>query len=213
MRDAFALLETMRWRPAEGLFLLDLHLARLERSARHFTVPLDQPAVRAALASAVAGLSPEPHRVRLLVGRDGAARVEAVPLAQLPLPSPLRVGLATHAIDPTDPCLLHKTTMRDVYNRARATRPDVDDVLLINGIGEVTESTIGNLVIERAGRPITPALACGLLPGVFREHLLARGDLEEAIVTAADLRALTTCFLINSVREWMPCRLIEAPQG
>ena len=58
----------------------------------------------------------------------------------------MRVRFAPHPIDPSDVFLFHKTTNRAVYERAR--RPDCDDVILWNPAGEVTETTIANLVVE-----------------------------------------------------------------
>ncbi|HAQ22091.1 MAG TPA: aminotransferase, partial [Acidimicrobiaceae bacterium] len=47
--------------------------------------------------------------------------------------------------------LYHKTTIREVYDDARARFPGAPDVLLFNEVGELTETTIGNLVIELDG--------------------------------------------------------------
>ena len=47
--------------------------------------------------------------------------------------------------------LFHKTTRRAPYERRRERRPDVDDVLLVNDRGEVTESTIANLAVRLEG--------------------------------------------------------------
>ena len=90
--------------------------------------------------------------------------------------------LAAHPVDPSDEFLYHKTTNRAVYERAR--RPDCDDVILWNPAGEVTETTIANLVVEggmtEQGRRVTPPVACGLLPGTLRAELLATGEVSEA---------------------------------
>ena len=43
MGDAFDLLETMRWTPDHGFFLLDRHLRRIAESARHFGYALRAP--------------------------------------------------------------------------------------------------------------------------------------------------------------------------
>ena len=74
----------------------------------------------------------------------------------------MTLRFATEPIDPADVFLFHKTTNRAVYDRAR--RPDCDDVVLWNPAGEVTETTIANLVVEVGDRRVTPPIACGLLP-------------------------------------------------
>ncbi|KAL0572294.1 hypothetical protein ABG067_009277, partial [Albugo candida] len=52
------------------------------------------------------------------------------------------------------------------------------DVILWNSNREITETSITNLAIRfiEDDKPIwkTPKVSCGLLPGVFRAHLLER---------------------------------------
>ena len=79
-----------------------------------------------------------------------------------------------------DVFLYHKTTNRAIYDRAR--KGGADDVCLWNEDGEITESTIANIVIELDGRRVTPPVDCGLLAGTFRGELLERGDLSEQVV-------------------------------
>lgn len=196
----FDLLETLRWTPQEGYFLLERHLRRLADSALYFGVPLDLAEVRRALAAAVQGAL-GPLRVRLLVDRRGCPRVETAPL---PLVSaePVRLGLAPQPVDPNDAFLYHKTTRRDVYDAARRSRPDGDDVLLWNPRGEVTESTVANVAVRLEGRLFTPPVTCGLLPGTLRAELLACGRLTERVITLEDLQRCQGVYLFNSVRGW-----------
>ena len=131
-------------------------------------------------------------------------RVETAPL--LRRRGPLRIALAAEPVDSADPFLFHKTTRRKVYQRALAGKPGRDDVVLWNERGELTESTIANLVVRLDGRLVTPPLDCGLLPGVFRGHLLARGRVTEGIVELDDVPRISELWLVNSVRQWMPAR-------
>lgn len=199
------LLETLRWRPEDGYFLLDGHLARLTRSAEALGFRL--PDVRGVLREAALTFPQVACRVRLVVPRAGAPRVESAPLAAVALTYPLRVAVARQPVQADDPALRHKTTDRARYVQARADWPGHADVLLWNTRGEITESTIANVVIARDGRRLTPPLDCGVLPGVYREALIARGELEEAVIRLADLQPGASFFLINSVREWMPAML------
>lgn len=204
---SFRLLETIRWSPARGYFLLEPHLARLARSARHFGFRRDE-RVERALTELAAGLPRVVHRVRLLLARDGAVTVEATPLEPEEEPSrprrPWRVALAPAPVDPADPLLFHKTTRRDVYEAARAARPDCDDVLLWNPADELTESTVANLVVRLDGELVTPPVSSGLLAGTYRERLLARGRVVERVVRREDLARATGVWLVNSVRGWVP---------
>lgn len=199
-RPEFNLLETMRWSPGEGYFLLEKHLARLAASAGYFDIPLDQVRVREEIGSLARRIPPCPHRVRLLLDREGGVAVEAAALAPRGDGAPLRVAPARAPVDPADPFLYHKTTRRRVYEEAREGRPGFDDVILYNGRGEVTESTIANVAVEIGGVLCTPPVSCGLLPGTFRELLLERGEVRERPVTLAELRESPRVVLFNSVR-------------
>jgi len=199
---AFELMETLR---LEGgnYALLDRHLDRLAASAAYFDIPLVADAVRAALDQHARAFPSVPRRVRLLVARDGAPRVESAPL---PPPSsiPLSVAFARTPIVRHDRFLFHKTTNRAVYESRRAERPDVDDILLWNEEGEVTEFTIGNLVVEYEGAYWTPPIASGLLAGTLRAELLERDMIRERILRCAEVERAARCWLINSVRGWLP---------
>jgi len=198
----------MRWTPGEGWYLLDRHLARLERSAGYFGFAFSARPIEAAL-HAVAGEGRGPLRVRLLLARDGGVRTEHTPLDLAE--RQLRVRLAAESIDPSDIFLFHKTTNRAVYDRAR--RPDCDDVILWNPAGEVTESTIMNLVVEIDGRRVTPPVVCGLLPGTMRAELLATGAVSEARVTIEKARRASRFWLVNSVRGWCPAAWTDTGGG
>lgn len=194
----FRLIESLRWTPTEGAFLLARHLERLQDSAEYFSFRLDRQAVERALAD----LAPpdEPSKIRLLLDRRGNVEIDAQPLARGEWPAPVRVGLARLPVSPADMWLYHKTTRRDVYDAARASRPDCDDVILWNERGELTETTVANLVLAIDGRNCTPPVDSGLLAGTMRAHLLATGEIEERVLTLSDLSRATGVWLINSVR-------------
>ena len=202
MGPSFDLLETLRWTPEEAFFLLERHLDRLQASARYFGYTCSTDDVRKALADAVASAD-GPLRIRLLVGRDGAIRVEQTPLQ--PSAGPVRVGLAASPIDPADPFLFHKTTNRVAQERARS--PIYDEMVLWNPDREITEAINANIVVDLEGHRVTPPVACGLLGGTMRAELLATGEIHEARVTIARLRAAPRFWLINSVRGWRPALL------
>lgn len=199
----FELLETMRWEPASGFAHLDLHLRRLSDSAWYFDVPLDPAEVRAALDRATRGHS-DPMTVRLLVDRTGWVRVESSP-APRPATTPIRVAVDPVPVDPSDPFLHHKTTNRRTYREAAARHPDVDDVVLVNDRGEVTETTIGNLAVLLDGEWRTPPTSSGCLAGVERRRSLDMGLLVEKPVTLDEFAHAEAVARLNAVRGWERC--------
>jgi len=72
----------------------------------------------------------------------------------------------------------------------------------------VTEGANNNIVVGINGELFTPSLDSGLLPGTFREALLASGEIRELVITWKELERATDVFLINSVRKWRKVRLI-----
>ena len=113
--------------------------------------------------------------------------------------------LAKTPVSSQDVFLFHKTTNRAVYEahvRAidRVAHPDAFDVLLWNEAREVTEFTIGNVIVEIDGERYTPPRGCGLLGGTLRAELIEQGAIRERVITLDDLSTATRLWLINSVR-------------
>jgi len=210
--SAFSLLETMRWTPQEGYYLLERHLERIQNSALYFGLHLDLAALRLELEQLSTKPGLKPKRVRLLVSKVGRIHLEARALPMTKV-KPQRITLARAPVDSADPFLYHKTTNRKVYEAARAACPGYDDVLLFNEQGEVTESTIANVAVDIAGNLCTPPLTCGLLPGTMRAHLIHQGELIEHRITVADLLRSPRVFLLNSVRGMYPVEVGKAQDG
>jgi len=208
----FSLLETLLWERNGGYFLLEEHLERLKRSAAYFAFPADIGAVRRRLDEIAAGFAGGRYRVRLLVDEGGKINVQALPLAEdgggLPVSQAWRVGMAGTPINVNDPFLYHKTTRRDVYEEARAEFPHLDDVILWNERGEITESTVANVIARIDGEWVTPPVACGLLAGTYRARLLREGRLRERVISKEDLARAEDVCLVNAVRGWVPAHLV-----
>jgi para-aminobenzoate synthetase/4-amino-4-deoxychorismate lyase len=208
----FELLETLLWEPLHGFRFEQLHRERLADSAEYFGYPCDQATVMDALGKIAAEDGAQPQRVRLLLARDGSIRTERSPAPHVFCERPelstvaFRVVLARSPVCSADRFLYHKTTNRAVYDAARRDAGwDADDVILWNERGEATESAIANIVAVFGGEWITPPVSCGLLPGVFRRHLLQTGRLRERTITVQNLVNADALYLINSVRGWIAC--------
>lgn len=187
------------------------HLTRLRQSAELFAWPAEPRALQAALDALAAAHAHGIWRARIHL--DSHGRIETSAERFTPDARRWRVALAREAVDARSPLLFNKTTHREVYDRARAARPGMDDVLLWNARGELTEGTLANVVLELDGTRVTPPVACGLLPGVFRQELLTRGELVERVVPVGDLVRATRVWLINSLREWIEVDVVATPPG
>jgi para-aminobenzoate synthetase/4-amino-4-deoxychorismate lyase len=208
-----ALFETLRWDLETGFWLEERHLERLAASASYFGFRHDPAAARDALNSAVPTSSGS-RLVRLTLDRHGA--LEAVVGRSLdragtdrnPGPAVL-VALAAEAVSSRSVLLFHKTVNRQAYESRKASRPDLEDVILVNERNEVTESTVANLAVLIGDEWVTPALSSGCLPGTFRAELLASGMLTERVVSVEDLVSSDGVALINSVRGWRTAVLVD----
>jgi len=202
---SFSLLETMRLEHGQ-VERLERHMARMAGAARYFAYQWTESTVRDAVA-AVAREHPQGcWRLRLLLSNDGQPTIECAPHADES--RAWRVAFALEPIDSRDPFIRHKTTRRLIYDAAKRAQPDLDDVLLWNERGEVTESTIGNVVAEIDGVRYTPPLSSGLLGGTFRAEQLDAGAIRERVLTRADVASAPRLWLINSVRRWVEAILV-----
>jgi para-aminobenzoate synthetase / 4-amino-4-deoxychorismate lyase len=206
-RPRFELFETLRHEPASGFRHLPEHLARLEASARYFGFAFVRSDAEETLEKAVAELGGAEGVVRLQLARDGSVRID-LPEPPAAQPGPVRVAFHPQPVDPSDVWLYHKTTLRGPYERRRDVRPDVNDVVLVNDRGEVTESTVANVAVKLGGAWFTPSLGSGLLAGTYREVLLREGRLRERTIRVEELNDADGLALVSSVRGWRPAVLV-----
>jgi para-aminobenzoate synthetase/4-amino-4-deoxychorismate lyase len=200
--EKFSLIETMRW---DGEFrLLELHLDRLLDSAAYFDFPCDRAGVTSELLGAASEFTDgETRKVRLLLDAEGCVEIESERLTEQAGSDSVRVCMASQRTDPADRFLFHKTTRRDLYNAAFAAvaAEGFADLIFLNMRDEVTEGAISNIFVEKSGQWYTPPLECGVLPGVYRRHLLqTRQDVQEKILLLDDLKAADSVYICNAVR-------------
>jgi 4-amino-4-deoxychorismate lyase len=117
------------------------------------------------------------------------------------VPARWRVRIAEPRLRANDPWLAVKSTQRGLYDQMRATLPDgVDEWLFLNERDELAEGTITTVFVQMPdGRKLTPARACGVLPGVLRAQMLGQGW-REAILSRADLSAAQAVYMGNALR-------------
>ncbi len=198
-RTPFHLFETMRYRCGLGIANHDHHLARLAASARHLGFRFDETRADAELERRLSAHRPRSDvLVRLRLERDGSVDVD---LAEAPARgTPCTAGLDDDPVDPESWWLFHKTSLREPYEERRSRRRDVDDVLMVNTRGELTEATTANLAIRLDGRWYTPPLDSGCLPGTERARRIAASTLYERVVVPADLNRADAIVLLSSLR-------------
>jgi para-aminobenzoate synthetase/4-amino-4-deoxychorismate lyase len=201
------LLETLLWEPRKGYLLLEQHLQRLELSAQRFGYPIEIHSLRQRLISEAAAQPLQRWRVRCLLAATGELRFEFFPQPYRGQLRALQLVLARKPIASDDEFFNHKTDDRQYFDRLLKSAQheygvEVDDVVMFNQRGEITETTIANIVICQDGKWLTPSLDSGLLAGTFRRVLLEQGVISEQEITVAQLQAAEQIYLINSIRGW-----------
>ena len=213
----FSLIETIRWEPVRGLRHLRLHLKRLKESAEYFGFPYDLNALRLSLRRAVAGIGKRravPHRVRVLLHRNGTADVDVAPLDevnQMPV-----IGFSDVPMRSDNRLLFHKTTFRDIYEQQLrlAQQRGLFDVVFRNEKGEITEGTRTNIIVRFGDRFFTPPVEAGLLPGTCRSWLMSgRTGVTEKNLYPDDLYSADEVFICNALRGMLKVNLDPQKEG
>ncbi len=208
----FQLLETILWEPEKGFLFLPRHLDRLMNSAEYFMVPIKRETVESELLRdenrlQATGVS---HRVRLLADHAGVVIVQTKPLD--PVRSH-RIRFSSRRTNSSDRFLYHKTTNRTLYDDElqRARDEGCFDVLFLNEREELTEGAISNVFVEKNGLYYTPPTLCGVLPGIYRRHLLETRPfpVEERVLHEVDVLQADAVYLTNSLRGMIHVELLS----
>ncbi|MFC3068282.1 aminotransferase class IV [Phenylobacterium soli] len=199
---------------------LDLHLARLAQGCAVLGLPAPgagEVERRMEEALRAAGLAHARAAVRVSwsagSGGRGLDRPEtlsptlAVTAAPAPIPSaPARLATAQVRRNDGSPASRLKTLayLDNVLARREARARGCDEAVMLNTRGEVACAAAANLFWIRGERLFTPALGCGVLPGIVRGRLIAAAAelgiaVEEAAFGPADLAAAEAIFLTNSL--------------
>ncbi len=211
-RRSFDLIETILW---DGEFRwLDLHLDRLESSACYFDFAFDRRQITSELLELPATHSFEKGargRIRLVLTANGSTQVQ---VTEAPNESNcIRAVLADERTSSTDPFRRHKSTRRELYDRhyERARSDGFDEVIFRNEKGEMTEGAISNLFLKKSGKLLTPPIASGVLPGIFRRQILETNPhSQESVLTLDDLQSAEAIYLCNSVRGLRRVTIVDA---
>ena len=189
-RKPLLLIETLRH---ENTFVrLDRHLARMRASALALGLCFDQAAAQAALDAAVQGRAGV-ARVRLTLDEAGQHLATAHDLP--PNPPRWTYRISPERTQSGDLLLRHKTSWRELYDR---DHPGCDEMLFCNERDELTEGGRSNIFVRRDGVLLTPPLDAGVLPGILRAELIARGEAREKTLVPDDLKG--EVWLGNSLR-------------
>ena len=185
--------------------LLTRHMARMAASAAALGFSWNETSARTLLASVK---QRDERRVRLTLARDGSMHIET--FDHEPWPEALHLLLADGAVNSRDPALRHKCSFRQQYDDALADARAAghNEALFRNEHGELTEGCISSLLVRLGDVVYTPPVSAGLLPGVARGLLLARGLIQERTLNLRQIIEADAVYLCNAVRGLAPVKTL-----
>ena len=130
---------------------------------------------------------------------------------------PKSVRLATSQIrrNETAPsCRLKTLSYIDAIAAAREVSTRADDALMLNFLGNVASTTIGNVFLLKANVLITPSPDQAILPGIARHKLICGAAelgliVQERAVEAKELHTADCVFVTNSLRLATPVSSLD----
>jgi branched-chain amino acid aminotransferase len=216
-------------------FKLDEHLDRLELSAR--AIALEMPLTQSQLSHAIKELILAFHGadgyLRVVITRGvGAMGLDPrgcthpnlfIIADQLQLVNDkarlegIRVVIASTRrlpLDGLDPRVKSLNYLNHILARIEANHAQVDEAILLNHHGRVSEGSAENIFIVRNGKLITPPITDGGLAGITRQTVIdlameAAIPFSEASLAAYDLYTADECFLTGSGAELIPVKEVD----
>jgi branched-chain amino acid aminotransferase len=221
------------------IFMRDLHLARLRRSADAIGLTIPIPDHRwpgllhEAMTRNLVGHEHTDAYLRITISRGAGdigldpalcptptVVVMAKPLRP-PSPEQYRIGVnlivaRTRRNLPSalSPQIKATNFLNNIQAKREAIAAGAFDSILLNSESQLTECTVSNLFFLQAGRLCTPALACGLLDGITRNIVLtlaqeAQIPVEEGHFGVEAIYKADEFFLTNTSMEVMPVTMVD----
>ncbi len=209
------LFETFRWKGSPPVFL-GKHLERMKRGAEFLGIPFPGEArLEAAVEEAVRSSAVADAYVKLCLLSSGPLKFYERPdeghvlalVKEYEQPKEyVRAHVSGFARLSTQPLLRIKSLnyLQNVLARREAEGMDQDEAIFLNERGEVTEGSATNIFWVKGNTLYTPAVECGLLPGITREALISlalglRMEVKEGRHGINDVLSSDGAFLTNSL--------------
>ena len=170
------------------------HLERLQKASRYFAFPFDQEVLRQKIEKECQACDlSQDYRLRISLSKSGAIENERQVLTPLS-PSFCQAKLCLQEADLKQSFTYFKTTFRPHLTVGE------QEIIYHTADGKLLETSIGNLVLKMNGKLYTPPSTLGILPGIYRQHLLESRQAEEKILTVEDLKEAEVIYACNAVR-------------
>lgn len=195
---------------------LDLHLERLENSARKLFFAIDINEVRNKLIEYTEHLlANKEYKIRLEYQYNQDVTIEHIEINSNNKQRIL-LQICPEKINSKNQLFNHKTTHNSsrgfytrMYNKYIVNQEN-KELLFINEFGNITETRFHNIIIERNGNKYTPLLSDGVLDGIARKIMMVTKEVVAKNISLEELNMADNIYLINSVRGFIPAYLERA---
>lgn len=178
----------------KNLLFEDQHLERLTKASRYFAYPFDPEELGQKIEEECQACdSHQDYRLRIILSKSGEMELSRQILTPLS-PSFCKAKLCLQEADLQQAFTYFKTTHRPHLSLGK------QEIIYHNAAGELLETSIGNLVLKINGKLYTPPTSLGILPGIYRQHLLETGQVKEKIMTLEELNQAEAIYGCNAVR-------------
>ena len=217
-------------------FRLSRHLKRLQRSAHalQITIPLSMDALQQAISQTISTSPLSEGYCRIIITRGvGVLGINPLNCQQpsviilsdeLQMISEQQRQTGVRAIiaatrkstpDRLDPRIKSLNYLNSIQARMEANFANVEEAILLNDRGNVSEGTADNIFIVQDGVLLTPAISEGALAGITRETILELAvtlgiEAKETVLSAYDLYNADECFLTGTGAKLIPVREIDS---
>ena len=185
------------------LLFKEEHIDRLRNAGRYFAYPFNPENLLQRIdAECQACHVEKDYRLRISISKYGDIDLccqELTPLS----PAFCQAQLCLQERSLQTPFTYFKTTYRPHLTVAKQEK------IYHNENGELLETSIGNLILQIAGKLYTPPVNLGILPGIYRQHLLETGQVEERVLTLKELAQAEAIYGCNAVRGLYKLSLIK----
>jgi branched-chain amino acid aminotransferase len=209
-----AQLDSAGWPEGTGIFetiktvegqpwALSRHMRRALNSARRNDQPFpNEELIRSAVAETIVANRFPIGRLRLLFGIDGNLCVTHQEYFEVSTNANLGILHSTEQSSSRVEKRYPYTKNLEILTQAK--NAGLDDVVIINRDGLITETAIANLIFEIDGSWITPPLSDGVLPGVMRALLIERNGVVVRQIRASQLNEIGSGFVVSSLKIAQP---------
>lgn len=206
------------------VFKLDEHLQRLQRSASAISLnlPFSLDQIRQAITQLIAAYTEDHGYLRLVVTRGiGSLGIDPQKCAQPNLfiladelsvvntQKPIKLYIASTRRMPAqslDPAIKSLNYLNNILARIEANNAGMDEALMLNAQGFISEGTVDNIFIVKDRQLLTPQVSDGLLQGITRDVILEIAQqlkitCIETSLTPHDIMQADECFLTGTGAE------------